>query len=666
MTHALVALPPGLFRANSLRPHAPRPALGFKTGISQALPYPGSGENQVIAVAADGSVWTLTRDSVSQFSNSTGGIVKICDYALYNQSTFGFPQHLAPVNFKRAFFIRSKDNNPVVMEYHKDVIVDPGSVKALPVLPESDFPNIITATADGNMWVRGRSGHVWQYLNSAWHKIATPAGMVIQQISAGAADFLLALVKQNGQDIIMRLQNAAWVKHDDLPHNGIRWIGACEDGEYWCTSAAMMEDGDLHLIRNAVKVQSFKILKGTVGLTAATHRSCYFCSITEGIFKRATLGIIDQPAQEWPTMTAVQKEIYGSMSSELGIADVGGIRSQYTNINAAFSIWAGKLEKITRPVKFTEADWNEVKNQLLDELEYVQSVTTLSTNVALLNGIMGQIYTNTYNQVVKMMGLPEHSTDQPKTAVEMVLDKLLNKLEGALISKAKAVIGAEAVDISVACFKFANDQMAKEHHLPDGSVPLIIACSELAGTLSTLVVKSEKARGDYQTAILQDWGKLSGCGEAIRSGIWFWAPGTTYDKVKDAGKAIALNFYQTLMPVKWKIVLCEGIQSVQLRTDPFMHKVPRYSLMCKMLGTQVDRIYWWYACMEVGAPVKQQSEGPFPDQRLLETIFALDTTPLDFFSGASGWKLPTAEVSGYRPPEGGAQWQAYQNLPTPF
>lgn len=666
MTNALVALPPGLFRANALRSHAPRPALGFKTGVNPALSYPQATENQGLAVAADGSIWTLTRDSVSQFSHSTGELVKISDYALYNQSTFGFPQHLAPVNFQRAFFIRSKDNRPVVMEYHKDVITEPGSVKMLAALPDGDFPYLITATSDGNMWVMARSGNAWQYLNNAWSKITTPAGTSIRQISAGAADFLLALAKQDSQDVLLRLENGVWVKHNALLHQGIRWVGACEDKEYWYSTADMQTDGNLYLMRDGASVQSFTLSRGAVGLTAASSRSCYFFALDKMSFQRAAFGVIDQPAQTWPVMTTAQKEIYNSISASLGITDVNGLRSQYTNINAAFSIWSGKLDKLERPVKFGAEDWKIIKDQLLDELEYVQSVTTLSTNVALLNGIMGQIYTNTYNQVVQMLGLPEHSEKQPTTLVELLLNTLVDKLEGALISKAKSVITSEAVDISVACFKYAINELNKQHKLPDGNTPLIIACSELAGTLSELVVQSEKARGEYQTAILQDWGRLSGCGEAIRSGVWFWTPGTTYEKVKGAGDAIRLNFYQTLMPVKWKILVCQGIQSIIMPGDPFMHHIPRYALMCKVLEGQGNSIYWWYACVEVGAPVKMQSEGPVPDQKLLEAIFALETTPLDFFSGANGWKLSVAPVSGYRPPEPAAQWRPYLNLPGPF
>ncbi|BBB68679.1 hypothetical protein UNDYM_4426 [Undibacterium sp. YM2] len=664
--HAFAALPPGLFRTTALSAtHGARPALGFKTGITSTLSYPNNTENQGLAVAADGSVWTLTSDSVSQLDRSTGAMVKICDYALHNKSMFGFPQHLAPVNFQHAFFIRSKDRHPVIMEFHKNIITDPGSVRMLPALEDNDLPSAITATSDGNMWVRGRSGHVWQYTNNVWKKIATPEGTSILQISAGAADFLLALAKQNGYNTVLRLQDGAWVTHNKLPHVSINWIGACEDKEYWCTSASLQTEGDLYLIRDGAVVQSFALGKMAVGFTAASWRSCYFFSVEKMSFQHASIGVIDQPAQDWPTMTTKQKQIYDDMSAKLGITNINGLRSQYTNINATFSIWTGNLSNMVRPENFTQEDWDIVKYQLLNELEYVQGMTTLSSNVGTLNGIMNNIYTNTYNKVVKMMGLPDKAADHPKTVIELVLHILVDKLEGEIISKAKAVVNAEAVDISVACLRYAMDELNKKHKLPDGNHALHIACAELAGTLNEMLVEAENARAKFQEAVLKDWGRLSACGQAIRSGVWFWAPGTTYEKIKDADKAISLNFYQILMPVKWKIVRCQGIQSIRLPTYPYMHHVPRYALMCKVLEGQGNSIYWWHACMEVGAAVIQQSEGPFPDQNLLEAIFALDTTPLDFFTGTRGWKLNVANVPGYSDPEPAAQWKPYVNLPGP-
>jgi hypothetical protein len=267
-----------------------------------------------------------------------------------------------------------------------------------------------------------------------------------------------------------------------------------------------------------------------------------------------------------------------------------------------------------------------------------------------------------------MVGLSHVPEEQPKTLVEIVFETVVENLTGAVVGKAKGFLGSLVVDIGIACLKYAFDEISKEHNLPDGSVPLKIACSDLAKTLADSVVKMEKARADFQHAIFTDWGRLGACGEAIRTGIWYWRPNFTYETIKDAGAAISLNFYQTLMPAKWKIILCQAVLnfSPPPPLDPFMPNVPRYSLMFKYVeDSRGARVYWWWACAEVGSQNDQKNEGPYPNQKTMEAIFKLETTPLDFFCNANGWKLPVSETPGYRPPPNGVPWQDYINSPKP-
>lgn len=664
-----VATTPSLqsfFRQNSDRVHAVRPALGFRTGISKTLLYPGYMENQCIAVAADGSVWTMTRDNLAQYDVGTSELKALCSITLYRRGPFSFPQHLAPVSYQRAYFIQSGNNQPVVFLYQQDE-----ELQQLPSLPDTDLPVAITAASDNTVWVLGRSGKAWNYQagTRSWLKTEADAGVQLKQLSVGAADFVLAIAKQNGMDTVLRLKDGKFIQHDQFPHSGVSWIGACEGKEYWWSSADMQRGGELHLLADGKIKQSFQVSTGVSGLTAATSRSCYFFSMEQMHFVRAALGVMDQQSQSWPSQTAGQQKAYNKISELLGIKNPDGLRSQYSNINTTFSILYSQLRDLRRPDTINEADWNSVKTQLSDELEYVQAVTTLAGNLTTLNLHIGQIYTNTYNKVVSMLGLPDKPADQSKTIVTLLLDQLLGKLEGAVIGKVKTQVASEVVDIAVACFKYANDQLAKKHKLADGSVPLKIACADLAGTLADMVVESEKSRSEIQSTIVKDWGKLSACGEAIRSGVWFWSPNTNYEKIKDAGVAIELSFYQTLMPVKFKIVLCQGILyiSPHLTLDPFMHNVPGYALMYKMEKKgDAEGIFWWAACTEVGAEVIQQTKGPFPNQKLLEAVFALETRAEDFFAGTAGWNLPVAVVPGYLPPPAHLNWQTYVNTDQAF
>jgi len=654
-----------LFRADSLRAHAPAPAVGLTTGVGLTLTYPSYMEIRTLAAAADGSIWAATSSALNQYSAAVNGLVKVCDMAFPNPGMFGFERYVAPVSSQRAFFIQFRGQKRVISEYRRDE-----SVADLPPLPDNETPAQISAASDGSLWVLGGNGKVWAYDPSGgkWNAAPVDAGTTIRHISVASASFVLAVAQRGGRAKLLRYSGGRWLDHVADAPAGLRWVGACADGYYWWSSADLNVPGELRLVRPQLPDLIFALDgQGAMGFTAATRRACYFFSATLFAFQRAAYGVLDAPAQDWPAMNAGEKKGYTAISTGLGITDPAGIRSQYTNAIAPFPVWYTNVSGMTAPAGVAAGDWKSIQDQIKDELEYVQSLTQLFVNIALLNQAIGQVKTNTYNQVVGMVGLPDNPAQQPRTIVDVVFDKLVGKLEGAVIGKAKAFVGAEVVEVGMACFKFAWNALAKEHHLPDGAVALKIACADLAGTLAKAVVKAEEERASMQHALLSDWGRLGACGEAIRSGVWFWRPGFTAETLKGAGEAIALNFYQTLMPAKWKIILVEGVLAYQPPLNPFMTNVPAYSLMHKWVAdAKQNRIYWWWACVEVGARVDQRTEGPFPNQTTMRAIFRLDTRPLDFFTGADGWALPTAPAGGYRPPPDGVPWQDYMDSAKPF
>ncbi|MEK6299813.1 MAG: hypothetical protein AABO41_03755 [Acidobacteriota bacterium] len=655
-----------LFRSATPKAKAPAPAVGLKTGIANTLTYPGSTGILTMAVAADGSLWTATKSELGQYSTAVDDQVKVCDMAYHNPGPLSFGRYIAPVSSKRAFFIQSRAGKRVLCEYQEDT-----PVSDLPALPDNDTPMAASAASDGTLWVLSSSGKAWLYGSGAspWRVVAPDAGTTIKQISVGKSDFVLAVAQKSGQAKLLRYSEGKWIDHVTTAPAGLQWVGACKDGSYWWSSADMMVPGELRLVRPGLTDLTFLLEGGAMGFTASTRRACYFysLSVTGFGFKRAAYGVLDQPAEAFPAMNAGETKGYKAISTELGITDPNGVRSQYTSAIATFSVWFTKVSQMAKPATVPQTDWDSIQDQIKDELEYVQGVTNLFVNIALLNTNIGLVNTNTYNQVVGMVGLPDTPAQQPKTIVSVIFDKLVGKLESAVVGKAKAFVGSEVVDIGMACLKFAGDQTAKEHNLPDGSVPLKIACSDLAGALSSRVVKLEKARSEFQQAILGDWGRLGACGEAIRSGVWFWRPGLNYETLAGAGEAIALEFYQTLMPAKWKIILCQGLMSFQPPMNPFMRNVPGYSLMFKYVSdAKSNRVYWWWACAEVGSKVEQQNEGPYPNQKTMEAIFKLGTTPLDFFTGGKGWTLGVFEVPGYRPPPDGLGFQDYVNSSKPL
>jgi hypothetical protein len=241
----------------------------------------------------------------------------------------------------------------------------------------------------------------------------------------------------------------------------------------------------------------------------------------------------------------------------------------------------------------------------------------------------------------------------PQTAVDIALAKLLPKIQDKLLEQVPPEMSG-AVSGLMQIAKWAADQAAKRRGAADGDEPLRIACSQLSTLLGEMQTNAVQAIADFQTAILKDWGRLRGSGQAIAGGIWYWSTDFDVKSLKEIAGSTRLNFYQTLLPVKWKIM---RIQTILYASLPFLSAAPQYSFMYQTNGA----VWWWWVCANQSAPARPDTEGPFPNQTLMRAFMSLAQRKEDVFSGTNGWRLPVDTMYGYTEPSGALRWQPYQD-----
>jgi hypothetical protein len=368
----------------------------------------------------------------------------------------------------------------------------------------------------------------------------------------------------------------------------------------------------------------------------------YYVSATTVRLRAVAYGILDQPAVAWPAMTGTQLKGYNAISHEVGASGPGGIRAQYSNKNAPFSDWYTDVKTMDQPAGVTASDWTAIHAQILAELKDVTSVNAFFASMATLATNVAIVQTDTYNEVVQLVGLPADTSKQPSTVVSIILGKIYDQLTGAAMDAAPKNV-SKALNAGISIFKFSADQIAQHNGAPNCDAAIHLACAHLAGQLAAIVTNNALVAGTMQAKILTDWGKLSACGLAIESGVWYWPPTFDYSVLASIGAPTHMTFYQALMPAVWQIMLLESFDSV----PPY---APPYTQLSK---TEQDAagntLTWWWICAQQGAGVSIDSVGPWPNKNLID---AINTTSVmtDFFTGNNGWTLPVAVMSGYNPP----------------
>ena len=219
---------------------------------------------------------------------------------------------------------------------------------------------------------------------------------------------------------------------------GATWIAACADGSWWQGNAAELTV----TLPDGVTSSNF-VLTDTIGyFSAASRYAAFFLAIDLNVrmlgISMACFGLMDQPAETWPSMSADELSAYTAISNFCSITDPAGFRSAYANLNESLDDLALRLTMMTCPTGIDATAFATVQTQLQAELSYAENVRNLFTNLSALNTDLGLQQTQTYAEVVQMVGLPAQPSSQPSSPVEVIFGMLVSKLLTKAISIAPA------------------------------------------------------------------------------------------------------------------------------------------------------------------------------------------------------------------------------------
>lgn len=637
-------------------------ALAFRTGI---IPGPSFSvlEYRMISAAADGSFWATDGRRLTAYSPAQGQMVNVAQIAVPS-TTYG-ANRIAAVNAGLAYVLNTVNGAAVVSAWRRG-----GALTHLPALPGGEEPAGVAAASDQTVWVIGSKGNLYAY-DAAGVRTAVPAppGGSVTQVSLGHARFALALATRGTQVKLLRFDGAAWSEVLTLPAGAVAWIGACGDEAYW-----MLAPGSLTLTLPAGKRIPFPLPAGIPMLGPATAGSRYGCYcgglnvVNPFGVGCAAYGVLDEPAETWPVWSPGEALAYDAICDELLIGDPAGVRSQYGSLAAPIGEWYTDVAGMKRPDNVLAADWDKVQATIKTELKAVDSIRAFFLNLRLLNIQIHLLLSNTRAKVTTMVGLPAETRDQPRRPVDVVLGKLLDKIFAAAIEKAPPEVG-KAINLANALTTYAADAVAKKLGGADSSTQLQIACADLAGTLSDIQQQMVALTDGTQKTLLADVRKLAACGTAIASGLWFLPADFDFKVLAGIGAAVELQMYQTLMPAKWQILRFQTLFMAGggLPLRPYPTHAPAYSLMWKkVMDKSANMLCWWWVCADLAAAkAEKDSEGPFPNRATVQALMRL-TDPLDFFTGAKGWRLAVKTQSGYTPPPDGVPWQPWVDGDSPL
>ena len=631
-------------------------ASGYYTGPADPL----VADMSALSATSDGAVWIISGGSVYRYSASEGKFVASSSWTTAPADAFA--GILAAVNGSLAYFLASQNGAIVVASYTAGP--SGGTTAALAALPNGDVPASVTAGADGTLWAIGAGGTIYSYDLAAaqWSTIDPPPGELVA-LDVGGATAIYALVVTTAI-AVYRYADGSWTDYPIQAPVSYPWIGACSDGSLWLLAGTGLT---LVLPDGTSVAKPFMATPPPGGCSAASRYACY--GVAQSSSELPTIvyagyGVTEQPAQSWPAMNVGEQTAYAAINAQLGISDPAGVRGAYANLSAPLSDYYTLVRTMQAPSGVVPSDWTTVQTQIEDELEYAQAVQNFFSNMTTLNLQISSVQLAEYAQVVQTVGLPDNPDQQPQTLVSIVLGVLVSKFFDYAVSQVPADV-QNVISVGQSIYNFAANAEAKKNNAPNKDVALQLACAALAGTLADMQIAAATATATFETSILADWGMLQACGLAITSDVWYWPPKFDPAVLKSVGPANALDFYQTLMPVKWQLMQLETVAYSGTGGEPWPPHVPGYAILGQYESSGGNAIGWWWVCTDQGTSPSVFTTGPFPNQNLVEAVVGL-STPRDFFTNGNGWNLPVVQMNGYTAAPVNVPWLAWDDSSSPL
>jgi len=584
-----------------------------------------------IASDPDGHMW-LAKD------NNDG--IDYYDGENFKKVWVGSALSICASSMDKAYAILSKD-----IDYEQrwiSSITDYGRMERLPNLPDSEVPKKIRSSSDETVkWVLAESGKIFSYIDSEkkW-SVVDNNGYVISQITIGNPRNIWAIGKaNNGGNILLKYSAInGWSEESFFRDFGCDWVEACRDGAVFAARNDcwwLNLGGSWKLIENMSDASILLVSSSSsnflyaIGAVPPEYIGLYALRV----------GIIDQPAQQWPVQTEGQKKAYKAISDKLNVTSEGGLRSGYNNRLLPFENWYTNIKMMACPEGVALEDFLVIQEQITTELVYVPIVYRLFENMDSLINEIAIINSHMLPAVAAMVGLSNTPADQ-NAVVHAVLGALFDGVINIMISKIPGD-ASKAVALIKSCIKAGIS--AKTCTQRSTNYELNLTYGHLADTMATIYLGSMEANANYQDKILTDWGRLKIVGEAVSSGKFVWPVTKSSEIAAEAKDVYNIFFYQVLMAAKWQLVYIWWIDFKGSKAKPpVMHYVPDYDIysIITPYSEDTDKFEWWF-CGQKGdvCDPNEWYAGPFPGKDLFDAIWHLGTRIDDFFLGKNGWKL---------------------------
>ncbi|WP_165069098.1 hypothetical protein [Paludisphaera rhizosphaerae] len=509
------------------------------------------------------------------------------------------------------------------------------STTAAPSLPGGDKFAQISAGSDGTTWAVGTSGtpYVFSSGSGSW-TAASNGGAKLTAISVGYAGNIWAIGTVGGGNAqAFRLVNGVFQADPYFDSIGaVAMISATADGTAWAVA-----NGTLYSRPQGVGAWSEvtgQTLPGTINAISGISQYRLNAVIGEQYLELLTYGVADQPATGFPAMDDGETKAYQAISTALGVTAPGGIRSVYTDALYQNSIpdWPALIEAMdTPPDKVSTADWNSMKTQLYTETTYVGYVFALFDQI---NALTQQIATVASNEVTSVATQVQLSTSNQSEGVQLFLEAMAEAELWAVAAAGLPAGAAVAASAIASGFGSWVSTISGDAN-PNATTAIDTTEVKLLDQLDTLYTTANTKNGEYENAILSDWGRLATIGLGVHNGSLSWDYATVSKIAATTDQAFDKYFFQTFMPLKWDIAAYKGKVPYYLAPA-----APSYAYL--VLQNQKVNNNTNYESVVVihdknGLPDPFLSPGPFPTQSLLNAIYATGVTKLQLLSGSNGW-----------------------------
>ncbi|MFZ1678137.1 MAG: hypothetical protein WAT91_12730 [Saprospiraceae bacterium] len=612
----------------------------------------------VIAVSADDTVFMGSQDvGLWSYSMTTGSWVWINTYYL------GPALPVAPVNANAVYAGIGVQWNgpttPLTITYFNN-----GQQTNLPLLPNQDQPLQMAASGDGQLWVLGQSGTVYQISGQTWTPVPN-GSLAILNITHGGPKNTWAIARIGGAtQVVEYIEGKGWQPDTTFPGKSPEWISACEDGSLWVvvgTTLYLRTTGQNWQLLTATIPQP-----GTVsGFSASSQYRCYV-SLTDAngnlTVQCLSLGVVDRTPVPWPAMTAAQQNVYNAISWYVIGSKGSSIRSLYPDKLADLDILFTKLESWTytefvawytgneNPPVPSQADWSIVIGQVTTELAYAAAMRKLQGQLKDLNNQIAIVNGEVLPTVWGMVGLSAPQGPDKESSIDLWLGNIVEGLAwgiATVFTDGAAAFAAAAVASLMGSGISAIE--GPDHKPLQNNNALTIKYAALVDTLTQFYLNANLLTDKTTETVVQDWGMMSAVGSTINSGKWFW-PETESDLLAAAAKdSFEVSFYQSLIPAKWQILYTlwgNYIEYDWTYTPVFttyktpVTNTPPGSLpvenvwFCNLLGNP----------SHVSSSMDEDDFSPYPDPGLFSRLMQLGVDLDDFFLGNNGWALQEATL----------------------